>query len=177
MIVRSRRPTSALDSSAKEANMFQSAWLTFGTAGPIGVAMFTVAVCVSSRPPEHRPQGPPGRRVEYFMNRPRHRAIVPMIVVGVLCLVAAGAMLWNSGSHSSAIWFWLISTILLVIARVVWRHGVSQVSRQETQAADQAINVSKPAQVPPSRKLTNGSWTPDRDSRDDAEKRTEQSDL
>lgn len=68
--------------------------------------------------------GKPGRRIEYFLNKPRHRFTVPMGLFTCLWLLYTGVMQWQSGSRQLAAVSGAMSLSLALLNVWAWRRGV-----------------------------------------------------
>jgi hypothetical protein len=68
--------------------------------------------------------GKPGRRIEYFLKKPRHRFMVSMGSLTCLCLLYTGVTQWQSGSRQMAAVSVAMGVSLVVMNVWSWRRGV-----------------------------------------------------
>ena len=71
------------------------------------------------------PQGPPGRRVEYFFTKSRHRTVVPIFLFGALCFLLTGSLMWGT-RRGTALMFVGLGASNLIMSAAVWRRGRQQ---------------------------------------------------
>jgi hypothetical protein len=80
-------------------------------------AMVTVHVSL----PE--PPGDRGRKLEYFLAKPRHRIATPLMLFNSATLLVAAWFTWRSQSRGIALCVAAMSLATAFLAALVWRQG------------------------------------------------------
>lgn len=68
------------------------------------------------------PPGQPGTRIHYFMTKPRHRTVVPAVIVSSAAIALAGWYMW-SVTRGTAMWMLSVSVLLSLGCVALWYSG------------------------------------------------------
>jgi hypothetical protein len=85
------------------------------------------------------PPGEPGHKVDYFYAKPRHRVVVPILVLSGLALTIS-AILTSQGTHpETALLVGLLALVQFVSAAISWRVGKHQAERLKSGTAASSV--------------------------------------
>lgn len=87
------------------------------------------------------PAGPRGHRVEYFFTKSRHRTLVPLGLIGALCFLLNGSLMWET-RRGTALVFVGMGASLLIMWAALWRRGRQQ--SREIQRQRREIMLTPP---------------------------------